>query len=73
MKLVIGGTYKHFKGNLYNVIDIALHCETLEEYVVYKSIENGKTWIRPKNEFLSQVDHEKYPEISQQYRFELVK
>ena len=73
MELIIGGIYKHFKGNLYKVIDVALHCENLEEYVVYKSIENGKTWIRPKNEFLSEVDHEKYPEITQKYRFELQK
>lgn len=73
MELIIGGIYKHFKGNLYKVIDVAFHCENLEEYVVYKSIENGKTWIRPKKEFLSEVDHEKYPEITQKYRFELQK
>lgn len=73
MELVIGGIYKHFKGNLYKVLEIALHCETLEEYVVYKSIETGKTWIRPKSEFLSEVEYEKYPNITQKYRFELQK
>ena len=73
MELIIGGIYKHFKGNLYKVVEVALHCEDLEEYVVYKSIENGKTWIRTKKEFLSEVDHEKYPEITQKYRFELQK
>ena len=73
MELVIGGIYKHFKGNMYKVIEIALHCEDLTEYVVYKSIDTGKTWIRPKNEFISEVDHEKYPNITQKYRFELQK
>ena len=73
MELVIGGIYKHFKGNMYKVIEIALHCEDLTEYVVYKSIDTGKTWIRPKNEFLCEVDHEKYPNITQKYRFELQK
>ena len=73
MELVIGGIYKHFKGNMYKVIEIALHCEDLTEYVVYKSIDTGKTWIRPKNEFLSEVDHKKYPNITQKYRFELQK
>ena len=73
MELIIGGIYKHFKGNLYKVIDVALHCENLEEYVVYKSLDNEKTWIRSKIEFLSEVDHEKYPEITQKYRFELQK
>ena len=73
MELIIGGIYKHFKGNLYKVIDVALHCENLEEYVVYKSLDNEKTWIRSKIEFLSEVDHKKYPEITQKYRFELQK
>lgn len=73
MELVIGGIYKHFKGNIYEVIDIALHCEDLTEYVVYKSLKDGKTWIRPKDMFLSEVDHKKYPNITQKYRFELQK
>lgn len=73
MELVIGGIYKHFKGNMYKVIDVALHCDTLEEFVVYKSLINDKTWIRPKSVFLSEVDHEKYPNITQKYRFELQK
>ncbi len=42
------GRYRHFKGNEYRVIDLALHSETTELYVVYKALYGeGKTWIRP--------------------------
>lgn len=41
------GIYKHFKGNLYEVIDIAKHSETEEEMVVYRSLKNNMLWVRP--------------------------
>lgn len=41
------GIYKHFKGNLYEVIDIAKHSETEEEMVVYRSLKNNTLWVRP--------------------------
>ena len=42
------GLYKHFKGNMYEAIDVAYHSETLEEMVVYKALYGeGKTWVRP--------------------------
>ena len=66
----IGRTYRHFKGHFVSVIDIAYHSETLEEMVVYRY--NNKTWVRPKKMFLSKVDREKYPNVIQKYRFELV-
>ena len=48
------GLYRHFKGNLYKVIGIATHSETLEEMVVYvPQYGEGKMWVRPLDNFLS--------------------
>lgn len=71
-KIQINRVYKHFKGNYYIVVDIATHSETKEQYVVYRRLyEDGTLWIRPLEMFLSEVDHEKYPDVKQKYRFEL--
>ena len=65
--------YRHFKGNLYKVICIARDSETLEDMVVYQALYgNYDIYVRPLDNFESKVDINKYPEVSQSNRFELV-
>lgn len=65
--------YRHFKGKYYFVIDVATHTETSERYVVYKALYGEcETYIRPYDMFISEVDHNKYPNSIQKYRFELM-
>ena len=65
-----GELYRHFKGNLYEVIVIARDSETLEEMVVYKEMDGEAVYVRPLRMFVSKVDREKYPDVLQEYRFE---
>ena len=72
MELKINGIYKHFKGDYYIVEDVATHSETKEKYVVYRGLYgDSELYIRPMEMFLSQVDKVKYPNVDQEYRFEL--
>ena len=76
-----GTKVQHFKreieheGNmyLYEIVGLAPHSETDETLMVYKALYGeGKMCARPIDMFMSEVDHEKYPDIKQKFRFEPV-
>lgn len=77
-EVVIGGLYRHFKGKVYKVLLVAYDSEInnneeSRKVVVYEAqYGDKKVWVRDYDMFLSEVDHNKYPEVSQKYRFELI-
>ena len=72
-----GQLFKHFKGHTYVIVAVAFDADNYKEntplesrVVVYQNIESKEIWVRPYDEFVSEVDHEKYPNVKQKYRFE---
>lgn len=67
MELKIKGIYKHFKGNLYVIEDVAINSETMEKMVVYRALyDENQLWVRPYDMFFTEVNKN-----GQKYRFEL--
>ena len=70
---VAGQIYKHFKGNLYKVLAVAVRTESEEKLVVYQSVDNpDRVFARPLEMFMSDIDRFRYPLIRAKYRFTLV-
>jgi uncharacterized protein len=75
-EIKIGRIYKHFKNKYYLVIDIVNDCESnnddvYKKIIIYKALYGEfLTWARPYEMFASEVDHNKYPDVKQKYRFE---
>ena len=73
-EVCVGERYRHFKGNIYVVIAIAVHTETMETMVIYQDEqESDKIWARPLEMFNSEGDHAKYPNEINKYRFTKIK
>lgn len=71
--ITIGKTYKHFSGKKYRILMIARDSETTRDVVIYESLYGDHIiWARDYDLFNALVDHEKYPDCNQKYRFEQI-
>ncbi len=65
--------YRHFKGNIYQIITLARHSENGMKMVVYQQLYAPyEVYVRPLEMFMSKIDARKYPNETQIYRFEKI-
>lgn len=72
-RISVGDIVRHFKGGEYVVLGMPTHTETEEKMVYYRSMSTATEWVRPMDMFMAEVDHDKYPEVKQKYRFERIR
>ena len=53
---VAPGLYRHYKGGLYDVVEVATHTETEERLVIYRDRKKGRLWARPLAMWLEEVE-----------------
>ncbi|KXU80596.1 DUF1653 domain-containing protein [Aeromonas enteropelogenes] len=58
MHAPVPGRYRHFKGGLYQVLTLALHTETGEQLVIYRSEQDGEVYARPVTMFMEWIEHQ---------------
>lgn len=69
MSFIKKGTYRHYKGNFYELIDIARHSESLEDVVIYRALYGDfGLWVRPLRMFIEEIENNGVI----QKRFELI-
>lgn len=67
-----GEKWMHFKGHVYKIIGFGNHTERMELVVIYQEAGDCTYWVRPLEKFMSKVDHDKYPNATQKWRFQKV-
>lgn len=73
LKEIKKGKYRHFKGQHYELIDIATHTETGEDMAIYTAMYGYRLlYTKPLDIFFSKVDKQKYPNAEQEFKFEYI-